>query len=323
MPGSRIAVVDLGGTWVRVALAGRTDRLIERRQERTRLEEGPDGVIGQMARMITDAVGDLTVLTRVVVGSPGPLDPHTGTVYDAPNMTGWREVHLRADLDRLLRVPVTVMNDAKAAALGEYTYGAGRGSNTMVYLTVSTGIGGGVVVDGNLLLGVGGMAGEIGHMSIDRRGPTCKCGNIGCVEVLASGTAIARRFRERLAAGETSSVTAKTDRPTGADVSRAAEAGDPLASAVFQEAAECLGLGIVNCIHIFNPEVVVIGGGVIQAGPLLFDPIDRVVKERAMSMPASRVRVLPAALKDDAGLLGCVAEARRLARAGADGSSAA
>jgi glucokinase len=249
----------------------------------------------------------------MVVGAPGPLNATTGTVLDAPNLTGWKNVPVKAMLEDALGVPVRVVNDANAAALGEFYFGAGRGYTNLVYLTISTGIGGGVVVDGRLLEGASGTAGEIGHMTIDRHGPVCRCGNLGCLEAIASGTAIARRFQEGLAAGQQSAVTEWLDgrAPTAGDVARGAAMGDPLALAIFTDAAEAIGLGVVNCVHIFNPDVIALGGGVSRAGSLLFDPIRKIVECYAMAVPRADVRVVPAELGDDVGLVGAAAVAQQ------------
>lgn len=311
----RYLLVDLGGTQVRVALGDSAGDISGRQEERTRVWDGPNGVISQIARMARDAcaaVGaPLSDISCLVIGAPGPLDPTPGIVFGAPNMPGWDEVHLADDLRSALDLPVFALNDANAAALGEYSFGAGRGHKVLVYLTVSTGIGAGVVLDGRLIEGVTGMAGEIGHMTIDRHGPPCPCGSIGCLEVLASGTSIARRFRDRLAEGETSAVTEWLEgrEPTAADVSRGAREGDPLATAVFADAAEALGFGLTNVIHIFNPDIIVVGGGVARAGRLLFDPVEDIIAQRTMEIPQRAVRVVPAELGDDAGLFGALAVA--------------
>ena len=173
----------------------------------------------------------------------------------------------------------------------------------MVYLTISTGIGGGVVVDGRVLEGASGTGGEIGHMTIDRHGPRCLCGNVGCLEILASGTSIARRFRERIAEGRQSSLAAAHP-VTAADIYDAARGGDALAAEVFRDAAEAVGIGVVNCVHIFNPELVVLGGGVTRAERLLFGPVNEMLSRYAMAVPRQEVRVVPAQLGDDAGLYG-------------------
>lgn len=310
-------VMDLGGTNIRVAVADEALRLHGRMSEPVALSLGPDGVIAQMARLARQSVGesgtDRAGVTGVVIGAPGPLNARTGTLLSPPNLTGFKEVPLRARLEAELGVPVKVINDANAAALGEFQFGAGRGYRNLVYLTISTGIGGGVVIEGQVLEGTSGSAGEIGHTTIDRHGPTCLCGNVGCLEVIASGTAIARQFSERLAAGEPSLVRDWLDgrAPTAEDVARAAHLGDPLASAVFQDAAVAIGLGVVSCIHIFNPQVIVIGGGVSKAGDMLFDTVRDVVSRHAMPVPRADVRVVPAELGDDVGLMGAAVAAQQ------------
>ena len=303
-------VVDLGGTRLRVALADTSYRLSERREENTDVGNGPTGVIDQIIRMGGDALGARALTWHdvgcLVISSPGPLNAQTGVVYSPPNMPGWGTVPLKDEMEQCLGVATIVMNDANAAALGEFHFGACRGHRNMVYLTFSTGIGAGVVVDGKIMEGSAGTAGEVGHMTIDRHGPQCPCGNIGCLEVLASGTSIGRRFAAALTDGGTSIVTDWLGgrKPTGEDVTRAAEMGDDLARRVFMDAAEAIGTGVVNCIHIFNPEVIVIGGGVTKAGPLLFDTVQRMVDRHAMPVPRESARIVPAELVEDMGLMG-------------------
>jgi glucokinase len=248
---------------------------------------------------------------RLSVSTPGPLDPHTGVVHSPPNLPGWGTLPFAALLEEALGLPTNLINDANAACLGEFHAGSGRGHRNLVYFTISTGIGGGVIVDGRLAEGSTGMAGELGHMTIDRLGPICNCGNVGCLETLASGTAIARRFQEALEAGEKSIVSEWIGHAsaTARDVARGAEMGDPLASAVFTDAAECIGIGVVNCIHIFNPDIVALGGGVTHARGLL-EIVERVVDRFAMPIPRRAVRVVAAELQGDQGLIGAAAAAR-------------
>jgi glucokinase len=305
-------VIDLGGTRVRAASAAcMTLRLTHRREEPTEIEGGPDGVIAQMVRLGRSVLEESGEAARVGVSALGPLDSRSGVVYSPPNLPGWKMVPLAARLEQALGLPTTIVNDANAAALGEFYAGSGRGHRNMVYFTISTGIGGGVIADGRLLEGSCGMGGELGHMTIDRHGPICNCGNVGCLEVLASGTSIARRFNERLSAGERSIVSEWTvGRPaTAADVSRGAQLRDPLASAIFTDAAECIGVGVVNAIHVFNPELVVLGGGVAQA-PGLFDIVRSMVERYAQPAPRRAARIVPAELRGDEGLIGAAAVAR-------------
>jgi glucokinase len=307
-------MADVGGTHIRTSVATSDNRLLGKLYRNTEVGTGPDGVIAQIDAMaresLREAGVELSDVGCMVIAAPGPLDPKTGIVYDAPNMPGWHTVPLASDVRARLEVPVRAVNDADAAAVGEFHFGAGRGTRNMVYLTVSTGVGGGVIVDGRLMEGSDGMAGELGHMTIDLHGPRCPCGNVGCLEVLASGTSIGRIFRERLAAGGTSVISQWTDHATGTEVTRAAQMGDPLAAEVFAEAARALGVGVVNAVNIFNPDVVVLGGGVTQAGEMLFGPVRQMVKERAMPVSRDTARVVPVELGDDAGLFGALAIAR-------------
>jgi glucokinase len=310
------AVVDLGGTYVRSAIVSREGEPLRGRvQQRTDHAQGSDGVIAQIGRVLRESVASVGCgwedIENLIVSTPGPVTPQTGIVFSPPNMLGWNDVPLRSKLFELLHVPTVLVNDANAAALGEFYFGAGSGTRNMVYITVSTGIGGGVIVEGQLLSGPSGTAGEIGHMTIDRTGPQCKCGNVGCLEAIASGTAIASRFHAAVAGVESHEPAASVDtsRATAADVVRGAYAGDEPARSIFLDAAEAIGVGVVNCLHLFNPDVVVIGGGVSNAGPILFDTIDRIVGARAMPVPRQAAIVMKAVLGDDAGLMGAVAMA--------------
>jgi len=313
----RFLAVDLGGTRLRVAVTDEGFRLSGRQEEATALPEGPEGVVRQIGRMVDRALTDSGVaqarIRGVAVGSPGPLDAKLGVIHGAPNLTGWTKVPLKRMLEERLGLPVAVVNDANAAALAEHHLGAGRGTRDFVYLTISTGIGGGVIVNGQLLEGVSGTAGELGHTTIDRHGPVCKCGNIGCLEALASGTAIGERFQQGLQGGRRSSASTWLggEAASAADVARAAQEGDSFALEVLTDASEALGFGVLNCIHTFNPEVIALGGGVTRAGPLLFDPMMRIVERYAFPVPRDDVRIVPAELGDDVGLAGaaCVAVA--------------
>jgi glucokinase len=243
---------------------------------------------------------------------PGPVNPWTGVIASAPNLPGWRDVPFKEIVEAALGLPAHVGNDANLAALGEHSYGAGRGDDDMIYLTVSTGIGGGIIADGRLVLGTAGLAGEPGHMTILPDGPPCNCGNTGCLEVLASGTAIGREARRRLAAGEASALAGQPIETVDAeDVVRAARAGDRLAAEVFGEAMGYLGVGVANLVHLFNPRAIIIGGGVSNAGDLLFHPVREAVRRRCMAAFRQDIRIIRAKLGDDVGLLGAAALAFR------------
>lgn len=306
--------VDLGGTRFRVAIVDRRGRLVERVSHPTEAADGRDAVIAR----VLDAVRTTVTAARVRrpaglgVGVPGPVNPWTGVVASAPNLPGWRDVPFKQILEAALDLPVHVGNDANLAALGEHAYGAGRGDDDLIYLTVSTGIGGGIIADGRLVLGTAGLAGEPGHMTILPDGPACNCGNHGCLEVLASGTAIGREARRRIAAGEATALAQQPiDTVDAAAVARAAQAGDPLAADVFGAAMAYLGIGVASLFHLFNPRSVIIGGGVANAGDLLFLPVREAVRRRCMPAYRHDTRIVPAKLGDDVGLLGAAALAFR------------
>jgi len=227
-------------------------------------------------------------------------------------------VPIRQLFEERYALRVTVGNDANLAAVGEHTYGAGRGIADLIYVTVSTGIGGGIIAHNQLQLGHRGFAGEIGHMTIDMHGPVCACGNVGCLESLASGTAIARMAREQVAAGA-ETVLSRVDpaQLTARVVTQAASHGDKVSSRILRDAGVALGVGMVNLAHILNPQRIIIGGGVSNAGPCLWGPMLEVLEERALSPSRRGLDIVPASLADDAGLLGGVAlitleESRRL-----------
>lgn len=334
--------VDLGGTQIRAAVL-QGAKLLSRVSTLTGSDTTPDQVIPRMVQAVNQAIAEaettLDQIAGIGIGAPGPLNNRTGVVYSPPNLR-WIDVHLRDIFHEHFAVPVFVENDANAAALAEYMFGAGRGTTEMVYMTISTGIGGGVIAEGRILEGIVGTAGELGHMTIDMHGPVCNCGNIGCLESLASGTAIARRANELIALGKGQELldfalthdhgdgTANTkgtgaiDKPTSftpvdsstlaatpihinaRTVAQAAQAGIPLAQHIISEAAQALGFGLVNIIHIFNPELIILGGGITQIGEPLLGPAQRVVQQHAMRVPRESARIALAQLGSDVGLVG-------------------
>lgn len=311
--GEFIIAVDLGGTNLRVATIALDGKIIRRLSVPTKAEEGPAAVIDKIVSKVKELVGadELRRARALAVAAPGPTDPWSGVIVEPPNLPGWSCVPLKEILESRLGLPTNVGNDANAAALAEHLFGAGKGTAHMIYVTVSTGIGGGVIVDGKLLLGKSGAAGEVGHMTIDLNGPKCACGNIGCLEALASGTAIARQAQERLKCGAKSSlldiVRGDISSVTAIEVVQEAQKGDPFAREIINNAANALGVGMVNLANLFDPELIVIGGGLSNAGSLIFDPIRRIVNERAMKITTKGLRIVPTALGDDVGLLGAAA----------------
>jgi glucokinase len=249
-------------------------------------------------------------LFAVGVSFGGPVDFSAGRVRLSHHVPGWENLPLRDLLQNALKVPVLVENDANVAALGEWRFGAGAGCASMLYVTVSTGVGGGWILENKIFRGVDGMAGEIGHTVIQPDGPVCTCGKRGCVEALASGLSIARMAREILAAeteGGTLLRSFERDSSliTAEHVSRAAEAGDQLAQRILCNAAEALGQGIGIALALVNPQKVIIGGGVAKSGSIYWQALRE--RARKLVLPGVNVEIIPASLGDDAPLWGAVA----------------
>ena len=298
--------IDMGGTQTRAAVVDRRGNLLSRVRSDTPHLSTPEAgvaVVLQVARAALNQSASRDI-DAVGLSAPGPIVPRTGVVYAPPNVSGWSEVPLGPIVAREFGVACFAGNDANLAALGEWKHGAGRGFDDIVYLTVSTGIGSGIISGGRLIEGKDGLAAEAGHIILEPDGPLCGCGNTGCLEALASGTGIARRAEEQLARGEASTLQALRGHITAHAVADAAAAGDPLAAAVFQRAATYLGLGIASLINVFNPARVILGGGVTHAGELLFGTVRAVAARRCMPLLGKNTVIVPAALKDDVGLLG-------------------
>ena len=256
---------------------------------------------------------DMGALSCIGVGCGGPLDSETGIVYSPPNLPGWDAYPLREKLEDHFGAPACVDNDANAAALGEQRFGAGRGYRNIFYITMSTGIGAGLILDGKIYRGTDYSAGEFGHIVMARGGPKCNCGGRGCLEALASGTAIAKRARRGIGR-EPESLLAKRFLSgkkvlSAKDVVDAARHGDPLSEKILLDAAVYMGLGITSAIHMLNPDIVIIGGGLSLAGKILFDPIRQTVTERAQKHLAGHVPIVPAILGKKVGLYGALAVA--------------
>ncbi|MEK7380449.1 MAG: ROK family protein, partial [Gemmatimonadota bacterium] len=244
------------------------------------------------------------------VGAPGPLDTRTGVIFLTPNL-GWVDMPLRQRMADALGYPTTLDNDANCAVLGEWWQGAARGSEHAVGVTIGTGVGGGVIIGGRLYHGASDCAGEFGHTTLDAQGRKCKCGNYGCLEAYASGPSIANRAVEAIRAGAVSIIPAKVggdlDLVTAQEVYQASQEGDEVALEVVRDAARYLGAGIANLINIFNPEVVVVCGGVTQAGERLFAPLRQEVTRRAFRPAVEACRIVPGELSGTAGVYGAAA----------------
>jgi glucokinase len=270
-------------------------------------------LIGATAQLLQSEVLERGRVSGIGVAAPGPIDARAGTVTEPPNLPGWRDVPLGQLIRDEFHLPTALENDANAAALGEHRFGAGKGSDHMIYVTVSTGIGGGFILDGQLYTGATGGAAEVGHMTILPHGPLCGCGNRGCLESLASGTAIAREARERVQRGTETLIAELSrgdpERITAKLVAEAAERGDWQANDILNQAMGYLGVGMANLVNLLNPELIVIGGGLSKMGQRLFEPVRRIIDLRAFSSPAKAVELRPAQLGDDVGVLGAAAVA--------------
>ncbi len=304
--------IDIGGTKVAAGVVEADGRILVRAEVPARTDEGPEKVLVRIVDLARDVVtrtcSPRAPIERIGIGCAGPVDREAGLILDPPNLPGWTRVPIVEHFEKALGLPVVLENDANAAALGEFRYGAGRGVRSLVYLTVSTGIGGGIILDGKLWHGLRDAAGEIGHMTLLPDGPLCGCGNRGCLEALASGPSIARRARELLATGRPSRLR-DLGEFTSADVASLAQAGDPVACEVWESAVQFLAIGVAAAVTILAPDRVVIGGGVTRAGDLLFEPLRRAVKRRVKLAPVEDVPILPAALGADVGILGAAAVA--------------
>ena len=308
-----IVGIDIGGTNVVVGTVAEDGSDITGVvSEPTFPEQGPDAVVERIVRLAKASIAKSPgkTVTGVGIGAPGPLDTKRGLVLLTPNL-GWTNMPLRDRLSKGLGLPAALDNDANCAIYGEWWQGAARGAKHVVGLTIGTGIGGGIVLDGAIYHGASDIAGEIGHMTVDINGRRCKCGNYGCLEAYASGPAIAARAVEGIEAG------AETSLPTyvGGDLAKitaqvvyeAANDGDAFALEVVRDTAKFLGAGVANIINIFNPEVVVICGGVTLAGDRLFVPLGAEVKRRAFKPAVDVCRILPGTLPGTAGVYGAAA----------------
>lgn len=297
---------DLGGTQLRAALV-QGGQVLQRAALPTDVTGGPEAVLRQF-QALADQVSAGADVQAVGLASPGPLDTIAGVVDDIPTLPGWNSFPILARMSDLFRLPAVVENDAIAAAYGEWRYGAGKGVSNMIYATISTGIGGGAVVDGQLLHGSRGMATHFGHLRMDPAGPVCGCGGSGCFEALASGTALGARAAA-LAQSQPASwlgLRAAQDRITARHVAEGARLGDSACLALLEQEAVHLGRGFTSLAHLFSPERCVMGGGVSAAFDLLQATIHATIRREALP-PFQATPVVAAALGDNAGLVGVAA----------------
>jgi len=307
-----VLAIDLGGTKTMAAIVSHPPQIVARDYFLTLADKGVEAVTGRIFsavdRLLSAENIDPSQLHSISIAAAGAIDPERGLVTSSPNLPGWRDVPLRDIINKRYKVNTVLINDANAEALGEHRLGAGKGVSNLIFITIGTGIGGGIIINDRLYTGASGSAGEIGHITIDVNGPRCSCGNIGCWEMLASGRAMAREAKDRIRGGEKSILTemvkGEIEEITTEKIGLVAGKGDSLALEVISRAATYLGIGMVNLVNTFNPEMIIVGGGVAKMGELLLEPARQVVRERAFKLAAEVVRIVPTQLGDDGGVLG-------------------
>ncbi len=306
--------IDLGGTNVRAIVAGLDGKISGDDRRPSRASDGLDATIESLLASLSQACSEAGVetggLSGLGVATPGWVDTERGVVPAAPQLVGWWNVPLVEMLQERLGLSVRLENDANAAALGENAYGAGRGTRHMLYITVSTGVGAGIVADGRLYGGAKGSAGEIGHTIVDPSGPRCGCGNSGCLEALSSGTAIARRAAEAADRGDSAALAAIKEREgrlSARLVADAARKGDVASIAIYEEAGRFLGIALANAVNLLSPEAIILGGGVMQAKDLFLPRAEETMRDLALDEPLKHMRLAEAELGDQAGVMGMIA----------------
>ncbi len=318
--GDVVMGIDLGGTKILAAAVDDQGRILGQAKRKTKPETGVEGVVARIMETLDEAVTNAKLTRKDIgamgVGAPGPVDTQTGVIATAPNLPGWSNVPLGELLQTQTGMPAAIANDVNAGALGEFTYGAGRGTSDMVSVFVGTGIGGGIILNGQLHAGARGAAGEIGHMIVLADGPYCGCGNRGCIEALASRTAIVESLQRAVAAGRESSLAAVLSgggqRLSSGGLAEAWRAGDPLTVEVLGRVQYYLGLHIASIVNFLDPEAIVFGGGVIEAlGEAFVAPIRPIAYQYFLQRrDADRVRIVVSQLGDNAGILGAAVLAR-------------
>lgn len=301
--------IDLGGTKISTALSTLEGKIINNVVVPTNAEEGEASVlnrmIGTIENVLVGANATINDVQAIGIGSPGPLDANKGVIITTPNLP-FKNYNVVQPIKEKFNIPVYLDNDANVAAIGEYMFGAGKGKENIVYFTVSTGVGGGAVLNGNIYRGNTCNALEIGHMTVEPNGPRCNCGNLGCLEAVSSGTAIGRRGVDAVSTNVETSLR-KYDKVTSYEVFKEAEAGDEVANDIVDNALNYLGIGIANAVSIFDPQMVIIGGGVTQVGDRLFNRVRQVVNKRCFKNMAESCEIVPAGLGLNAGVVGAVA----------------
>lgn len=302
--------VDVGGTNVKVALVDKTGSIVYSDTVPTRAEMGYEYTISNIIKAIQDLMKESKVLKEAIegigFGFPGQIDCDNGIVRLAPNIPGWVNIPIAEIVSKEFGIPVKVDNDVRCAALAELNYGAGKGAKNMICITVGTGIGSGIIMNGKLVRGASNAAGELGHIKLQMEGgPICGCGDTGCLEAFASGPAIVALAEEYIKGGKSTKYRELANPDiTPYIVAEAAKQGDVVAKKIFEIVGGYIGIGLASVVNLLNPEKVVIGGGVADAGDLLFNPIKKTLSERTMPIQGAAVEIVHAELGNTAGIIG-------------------
>ncbi len=301
--------IDLGGTKILTALIDEKGSILTEVELETLAPEGPeaiyDQVVSSIYRLIDERNLDESRILGIGIATAGVIDTLNKEVIFANNL-GWENIPVGSLLEKEFSLPVHIVNDANAAAIAESIWGAGKGSENLVYITVSTGIGAGIISDGRLITGEGGSAGEFGHISIDANGEACGCGNIGCLENLASGSAIAKTAQHRLKMGAKSDFFTSPAKVSAEKLGKAAQGGDSFSLDILKEAAVSIGVGVTSLVHLLNTEVIVFGGGVMNLSEILLPEIKKTVAQRGLPSMTKNINIVKSTLGVNAGVLGAV-----------------
>lgn len=303
--------IDVGGTNVKLALVDDKGKILYSNSVPTRAEMGYEYTVNNIKQAIYDLMKETKLSTKDIegigFGFPGQVDYKSGIVRNAPNIPGWVEVPIAKLIEDEFKIPTRVDNDVRCAALGELNYGAGKGCENLVCITVGTGIGSGLIINGKLVRGASNAAGEIGHIKLQMHGgPVCGCGDTGCLEAFASGPSIVAMAEEYIKGGKSTKYREMCgdEQLSPYLVAEAAKAGDPVAKRIFAITGEYIGIGLASVVNLLNPERIIVGGGVADAGDLLLEPLKTTLKSRAMQIAGSAVEVVPAQLGNTAGVIG-------------------
>lgn len=303
--------IDVGGTNVKIALVDTKGKIVYSNSVPTRAEMGYEYTVNNIKQAIYDLLKETKLTTKDIegigFGFPGQVDYKAGIVRNAPNIPGWVEVPIAKLIEDEFKIPTRVDNDVRCAALGELNYGAGKGCENLICITVGTGIGSGLILNGKLVRGASNAAGEIGHIKLQMNGgPICGCGDTGCLEAFASGPSIVAMAEDYIKGGKSTKFRemANGSPITPYIVCEAAKAGDPVAQRIFTIMGEYIGIGLASVVNLLNPEKIIVGGGVADAGDILLKPMTEALKKRAMKIAGSAVEIVPAQLGNTAGVIG-------------------